>query len=197
EAPLALVVVPAPIIQVLFERGAFEAADTHAVAVALAAFAIGLPASVLIRVLLPGFFAREDTRTPMKYAGVSAAVNIVGSLSLFFVLGHVGIAIATSLAAWTNALLLGGTLLRRGHFEMDAALKRRGALIALASVIMALALWGASFPLDRFFAPANGIAVQLCALAALIVGGAVVYLGVAQATGAANYKTFFRSVARG
>ena len=106
-AAAALCVVPGPIIQVLFERGAFHAADTRAVAMALAAFAAGLPASVLIRVFLPGFFAREDTRTPMIYAGVSAGVNIVGSLSMFFVLGHVGIAIATSLAAWTNAMLLG------------------------------------------------------------------------------------------
>jgi putative peptidoglycan lipid II flippase len=196
-AAAALIVVPTPIIQVLFERGAFEAADTAAVASALAAFAFGLPAFVLIKVLLPGFFAREDTRTPMKFAAVSAGVNIAGSLSLFFVIGHVGIAIATSLAAWTNALLLGGTLLRRGHFEADALLRRRGALIPLTSVIMALALWAASFPLGRYFAPANGLAVQLPALVLLIAGGALFYLAVAQATGAANYRTLFRSIARG
>jgi putative peptidoglycan lipid II flippase len=152
---------------------------------------------VLIKVLLPGFFAREDTRTPMKFAAISAGVNIAGSLSLFFVIGHVGIAIATSLAAWTNALLLGGTLLRRGHFEADALLRRRGALIPLTSVIMALALWAASFPLGRYFAPANGLAVQLPALVLLIAGGALFYLAVAQATGAANYRTLFRSIARG
>lgn len=196
-AAAALCVVPGPIIQVLFERGAFNAGDTSAVATALAAFAVGLPASVLIRVLLPGFFAREDTRTPMIFAGISASVNIVGSLSLFFVLGHVGIAIATSLAAWTNAILLGATLLRRKHFEPDAALKRRGTLIAVASVVMALALWFAAFPLGSFFAPANGIAVQLLALGVLIAGGGIVYLAVAAATGAANYRSLWRSVARG
>ncbi len=196
-AAAALCVVPGPIIQVLFERGAFSSADTGAVAAALTAFAIGLPASVLIRVFLPGFFAREDTRTPMIYAGISAAVNIAGSLSLFFVLGHVGIAIATSLAAWTYAVLLGVTLVRRGHFEPDAGVKRRGVLIAVASAVMALALWGASAPLERFFAPGNGIMVQLLALGALIAGGGMVYLAMAQLTGAANYRALWRSMARG
>ena len=196
-AAAALCVVPGPIIQVLFQRGAFDASDTHAVALALAAFAVGLPASVLIRVFLPGFFAREDTRTPMIYAGISAGVNIVGSLSLFFIIGHVGIAIATSLAAWTNATLLGVTLLRRKNFEPDISLKRRGSLIALASLVMAVVLWGVSLPLGRFFAPGNGLLIQTLALGALIAGGAIVYLGVAQATGAANYKSLWRSVVRG
>jgi putative peptidoglycan lipid II flippase len=196
-AAAALCVVPGPIIQVLFERGAFHAADTSAVSMALTAFAVGLPASVLIRVFLPGFFAREDTRTPMIYAGISAAVNIVGSLSLFFVIGHVGIAIATSLSAWTNAILLGATLLRRKHFVPDANLKRRGALIVVACAVMALVLWAAAFPLARFFAPENGIVVQLLALCALIAGGGIVYLAAAQATGAVNYRALLRSVARG
>jgi putative peptidoglycan lipid II flippase len=196
-AAAALCVIPGPIIQVLFERGAFDASDTRAVSVALAAFALGLPASVLIRVFLPGFFAREDTRTPMIFAGISAGVNIAGSLSLFFVMGHVGIAIATTLAAWTNAILLVTTLIRRKHFEADAALKRRGLLIALASAIMALALWGASFPLEAFIARSNGLVVQILALGGLIAGGAIVYLAVAQATGAINYRALLRSVARG
>ncbi len=196
-AAAALCVVPTPIIQVLFQRGAFSASDTQAVSLALAAFGAGLPASVLIRVFLPGFFAREDTRTPMIFAGISASVNIVGSLSLFFVLGHVGIAIATSLAAWTNAILLGSTLIRRGHFEADPAIRRRGMLIALASAVMGAVVWAASFPMERFFMPVNGLVVQMAALSALIAGGAVVYLGVAQATGAANYKALLRSVMRG
>ena len=188
-AAAALCVVPGPIIQVLFERGAFHAGDTAAVSMALAAFAVGLPASVLIRVFLPGFFAREDTRTPMIFAGISASVNIVGSLSLFFVLGHVGIAIATSLAAWTNAILLGATLLRRGHFEPDAALKRRGTLIALASVVMGLALWGAALPLEPYFPPSNALIVRVTALGLLVAAGALVDSGDRSGTGAAERQS--------
>lgn len=196
-AAAALCIVPTPIIQVLFERGAFTSSDTQAVSAALTAFAVGLPAFVMIKVFQPGFFAREDTRTPMIFAAISVSVNIAGSMSLFFILGHVGIAIATSLAAWTNASLLGLTLIRRGHFEPDAALKRRGAMIALASLIMAMALWITSLPLGQFFAPANGAVVQIVALGALIIGGGLVYLATAQLTGAISAKALWGAVRRG
>lgn len=196
-AAAALCIVPTPIIQVLFERGAFTANDTEAVSLALTAFAVGLPAFVLIKVFQPGYFAREDTRTPMYFAATSAVVNIIGSLSLFFWLGHVGIAIATSLAAWTNATLLVTTLMRRSHFEPDANLKKRGGMILLASIIMALALWGASFPLDGLFQPSNGALVQIVALLGLVGGGAVVYLVTAQLTGAVNAKALLNSMRRG
>jgi putative peptidoglycan lipid II flippase len=196
-AAAALCIVPTPIIQVLFERGAFTASDTAAVSSALTAFALGLPAFVMIKVFQPGFFAREDTRTPMIYAGVSVAVNITGSLSLFFVIGHVGIAIATSLAAWTNAILLGVTLIRRGHFQADASLKKRGGMIVLASVVMGLTLWGASFPLDGLFAPSNGILVQILALLGLVSGGALVYVVLAQLTGALSARALWGAVRRG
>ena len=101
-AAVALLVIPGPIIAVLFERGAFTAADTAATAPALAAYAVGLPAFVAIKVLQPAFFAREDTRTPMWTGGVSMVVNVVAAFVLFYLFGHVGIAAATSLAAWVN-----------------------------------------------------------------------------------------------
>jgi putative peptidoglycan lipid II flippase len=139
-AAVALIVIPNPIVQVLFQRGSFSAADTAQVSAALAAFACGLPAFVMTKVFLPGFFAREDTKTPMWFAMASVAVNIGGSLALFFVIGHVGIAIATTLSGWTNAVLLSTTLMRRGHFQIDAALRKRAPLILLASVLMGAAL---------------------------------------------------------
>jgi putative peptidoglycan lipid II flippase len=118
-AAVALIVIPQPIVQVLFERGAFERSDTTATALALAAFAAGLPAFVLQKVFQPGFFAREDTRTPMIFALYSVGLNIAGALAMFPFLGHVGIALATTVAAWLNAGLLGFTLSRRGHFHAD------------------------------------------------------------------------------
>lgn len=193
----ALCVISTPIIQVLFQRGAFSATDTQAVSSALIAFAAGLPAFVMIKVFQPGFFAREDTRTPMIYAGISVAVNIAGSLSMFFVIGHVGIAIATSLAAWTNATLLGVTLMRRKNFEPDKLLKRRAVMIVASSIVMALALWLASQPLGRFFEPSNGVPLQIFALVMLIVAGAVVYLSVAQVSGAINAKGMWQAFKRG
>ncbi|MDH3579766.1 MAG: murein biosynthesis integral membrane protein MurJ [Hyphomicrobiales bacterium] len=193
-AAVALMVVPEPIIRVLFERGAFTGADTPATASALAAFAVGLPSFVAIKVFSPGFFAREDTRTPMIYAGVSVVVNIAGSLALFFYIGHVGIAIATSLAGWVNAALLAGTLLRRGDFTFDRDFRRRIAPIILSSAIMGAVLWGLAYLLAPWFAPAQGVGHQIGALALLVGGGLAVYLVAAQLTGAAHVPTLLRKI---
>ena len=117
----------------LFERGAFTAADTPATAPALAIFALGLPAFVLIKVFQPAYFAREDTRDADAVRGVSSlAVNTLGSIALFFLfrsrlMPHLGIAVATTLGGWLNAGLLLATLVRRGHFVADARLRARAA----------------------------------------------------------------------
>src|SRR5690606_9884865 len=95
---------------------------------------------VLVKVFSPAFFAREDTRTPMLYAGVAVAVNVTLSLALFPFLAHVGIAIATSTAGWVNAALLIGTLHRRSLFGVDDALRKRLPLLGLASLLMGLCL---------------------------------------------------------
>ena len=101
-AAIALMVIPVEVISVIFERGSFTSADSLQTGKALAAFAVGLPGYVLIKVLQPGFFAREDTKSPMKMAGVTVAVNVVVSLALFPFYGHVGIAVATSVAGSTT-----------------------------------------------------------------------------------------------
>jgi putative peptidoglycan lipid II flippase len=193
-AAVALMVVPEPIIRVLFERGAFTADDTPATAMALAAFAAGLPAFVAIKVFSPAYFAREDTRTPMIYAGISVVVNILGSLALFFIVGHVGIAIATTAAGWVNAALLAGTLLRRGDFHFDGPFKSHIGPIALSSAVMGLALWGMTLFLEPYFAPAMGTIIQSIALAFLVGSGLGVYLMAVHLSGAAHVPTLLRRV---
>ena len=195
-AAVALLVAPEPIIRVLFERGAFAASDTPATAAALAWFAVGLPAFVLIKVFSPGFFAREDTRTPMFFAGASVVVNVAASLALFPFLGHVGIAIGTAAAGWVNALLLAGTLIRRGDFEFDGTFRRRAVPIAASSAIMGLALWGACVVLAPWFAPSHGVLIQGAALAALVLSGILVYAAAAQLSGAAHLPSLLRGMAR-
>lgn len=134
-AAVALMVIPREIISVLFERGDFTDEDSVQCGRALAAFAVGLPGYVLIKVLQPGFFAREDTKSPMQMAGITVVVNIVVSLCLFPFLGHVGIAIATSVAAWVNVWLLWNGL--RGMFRLEREnWVRLGAMLA-ASLLMA------------------------------------------------------------
>jgi putative peptidoglycan lipid II flippase len=129
----------------------------------------------------------------MWFAMASVAVNVCGSLALFFEIGHVGIAIATSLSGWTNALLLAATLIRRGHFRFDAAIRRRAPLIVLASILMGAALYGANLVLAPYFQEGNGALIQTAALAALVGTGALVYAAAAQITGAMRYSMIRRA----
>jgi putative peptidoglycan lipid II flippase len=183
-ASFALAAMPAPILQVLFERGAFLPGDTAATALALAAFAVGLPAFVLIKVFSPGFFARQDTKTPMLYAAAGMAVNVAGSLALFPYIGHVGIAAATSLAGWVNALLLWRTLARRGHYTSDHRVKTRVPRIIFAAALMALALYAAVALTADMFTGAEPLLIRITLLAGLTIGGAAIYFAAAHVMGA-------------
>ena len=118
-AAAALIVLAQPIIDVLFRRGEFGPAEV-ADGCGGAAFALGLPALMLVKSLTPGFFAREDTKTPVKIAVLTAILNIGLAALLMVPLRHVGIALAASMANWVNALLLAAILRRRGFLRFDA-----------------------------------------------------------------------------
>lgn len=202
-AAVALAIAAEPIVRVLFERGAFTAADTSATALALTAFAAGLPGFVLIKVFQPGFFAREDTRTPMRFAIVNMAINVVGSLSLFYAFkqmghpAHVGIALATSIAGWVNAALLWGALARQGNFRIDARLVRNLPIIAAASIAMGAALWLALPLLAPYLAGDATLAVQVAALAMLVTVGLVVFFGLVMAFGVLRLSAIKSAARRG
>jgi putative peptidoglycan lipid II flippase len=174
-AAFALMAIPLPIVMTMFEHGAFTHADTLAVAPAVAAFAAGLPAFAMTKAFQPGFYAREDTRTPMRFAIASVAVNIVGSLVLSRPLGHAGIALATTLAAWTNAFLLGIALSRRGQFLADERLRKRLPRIFAASLIMGAALLAGQWVLQGNYAEGVTFIWQLLALLPLVLGGMLIY----------------------
>ena len=176
-AAFALMAMPEPVIEVMFERGQFTPADTRATAQALIAFAAGLPAFVLIKVFSPGFFAREDTKTPMIFAAVSVGLNIAGALALFAVMGHVGIALATSIASWVNALLLAVTLSRRGAWKNDARSRRNLPRILLAALVMGVVVWGLNHWLGPFFQPEIPFWLRFSLLLAMITAGMIVYFG--------------------
>ena len=141
-AALALWQLAEPVIRILFERGNFGPSDTVRAAGALAALAIGLPAFVLVKALTPGFFAREDTKTPLYVAIAAIAGN--AALNAFFLLATslhaTGIALASSAAGWINAFLLGGILIGRGHLVPDRRLLSRAARILAATAGMGAAL---------------------------------------------------------
>jgi putative peptidoglycan lipid II flippase len=192
-AAVALAVVPTPIVQTLFQRGAFTVADVAPTAYALAIFALGLPAFVLIKVLSPAYFAREDTATPMRYAVISLTANTLGSIGLFFLfrwlglMPHLGIAVATALGGWLNAGLLYGTLVRRGDLVLDARLKSALRAIVASSAAMGAVVWLVSaYFADMFVAP--GVIARTAALAAVVGAGLVVYAVATLATGALEVR---------
>jgi len=136
-AAAALFILPETLITVLFERGAFSAEATHKTALALMVFALGLPAFVGIKALAPGYFAREDTATPIKVGTVCVGANILIALTLMGPLAHVGLAVATVASQWLNAVLLAVILVRRKHFQFDDRLRGRLWRMVVASIAMA------------------------------------------------------------
>lgn len=190
-AAAALVVSGPQIVSALFERGAFGPADTSATAGALGAFAMGIPAYVLIKALAPGFFAREDTATPVRVAVVALIANIVLNLILMGPLGHVGIALATALSAWLNVTLLTVLLIRRGAWWPDRRLLVRGAAMIVASAGMAGALWAAERwgPLPELAGSAATVD-RISGIVLLVIGGVVSYGALALLLGAARPSDF-------
>jgi putative peptidoglycan lipid II flippase len=180
----ALMAIPYPIIQTVFEHGAFTRDDTLAVAPALLAFAIGLPAFALAKILQPGFYAREDTKTPMRFAIISVVVNVTGSLFLSRYLGHVGIALATSAAAWVNAGLLAVALSRPGLFALDEVSRRRLPRMFVSAAAMGAVLLAGNELLRANYAPAAGFIAAAWGLLVLVCTGILSYLALAHLTGA-------------
>ncbi|MCG7348610.1 murein biosynthesis integral membrane protein MurJ [Sphingomonas sp. ACRSK] len=172
-AMVALIVAAEPIVRGLFQYGAFDAADTRACAWALAGFSVGLPSYVLVKVLTPGFYARQDTRTPVRYAMWSVGVNIVANIVLIPLLGHVGPPLATALASTVNVAMLYRTLRKRGHFAVDAQLRRRLPRLALAALLMGAAVFGLESLLDPYLI--GPMAMRYAALVVLVGTGCAIY----------------------
>ena len=196
-ASIALFAVPEPIMRVLFERGAFTPQDSQAAAWALAAFAWGLPSFVLIKVFSPAFFAREDTRTPMIFSSIGMIANMILSFILFSFMGHVGIAIATTISGWLTAGLLWLKLIKLKQFKTDERFHHTIGPIILSSTIMGLALWVGAYIMEPWFAPDQGILIQICALSGLILGGISLYALTAHITGAVHLPTLVRMILGG
>jgi putative peptidoglycan lipid II flippase len=178
-AAVALFVIPFFIIDATVTRGAFTSADAARTADVLRQFAWGVPAFVLAKVLTPPFFAREDTRRPMIYAVTSVIFTIVVGAALFFWLsgrgvdGVLGLAVATSLSAWLNVALLGGTLMREDAWRPSPAFLSRLARVLLASGVMAAALLAAGINyevLSRIFLAKEVAVLAVCGLGAALYG---------------------------
>ena len=172
-ATMGLVFCGEPIAAALFGYGRYTAADSHATAQALAAFSVGLPSYILVKVLTPGFYARQDTKTPVRFAMISMAVNLVLNLALIVPLRHMGPPLATAIASTVNVGMLYVTLTRRGHFTPDARLKRRAPRLALAALAMGAVLYLTQSHLMPY--THGSWALRFVTLTVLVTSGALVY----------------------
>jgi putative peptidoglycan lipid II flippase len=184
---VALVVLAQPLMAVLFQRGAFGPADTAATAAALSAYAAGLPAFVLVKVLAPAFFARHDTATPVKVAVAAVLVNLSLTLVLMQFLAHVGIALATTAAGWVNAITLLALLIKRRHFGFDRRARRNLPRIGAAALAMGAVLMLLRIALAPTLAT-GAAALRIGALAALIGAGLAAFALFALALGVVSRR---------
>ena len=186
-AAVGLFFIPVPIVTILYERGAFDAQTTAMTAAALTAFAVGLPSFVLQKVFQPNYFARLNMRAPMWFAMISAITNIIGSLYLFPIYGHVGIAISTSLAGWVYAILLMAGLLRHDQYIPTRQTLSVLAKIFAASALLGLILFSIENQVTSLMNTA-GILLSAGLLLSVIFLGAIVYFGALLLSGGLDTK---------
>ncbi|MGR5417220.1 murein biosynthesis integral membrane protein MurJ [Vibrio diabolicus] len=181
-AMLGLMVLAKPMLMVLFMRGEFSPQDVHQASLSLFAYASGLLNFMLIKVLAPGYYSRQDTKTPVKYGIIAMVTNMVFNAIFAYFYGYVGLAIATALSAFVNMALLYRGLHIAGVYQIT---KRTVffiiRLVIAGAAMVAAILWqleDMSVWLDWSFARRSGVLGMLIAL------GAVVYLVVLFLTGA-------------
>ncbi|MBX9806035.1 MAG: murein biosynthesis integral membrane protein MurJ [Alphaproteobacteria bacterium] len=180
-AALGLVLLSYPIIDLIY---GLEGDQVTATAAALAAFATGIPAYVFSKVFATGFFARQDTKTPVKIAVISIVCNLFLNLILMGPFSHVGLAMATSIAAWVNAGLLLLVLHRRGWFSLNRQIQ-----ITAMKVLISAAAMGGGLILarDRWLTTLpDSLLLQITAVLSIIICGMVIFGGMGQLTGAFN-----------
>jgi len=193
-AAVGLVVIALPIISVLFERGAFGPVDSANTALALAVYGAGLPAFVLHKVLQPLYFAREDTRSPFRYALVAMVVNAVLAVGLMPFIGFIAAAIGTTVAGWVMVLQLWfGARPMGAAAQLDTRFLDRLWRIILAACVMGAVLWMGALALEPLLSgPARALA-----LAGLIVAGIATYFGFGGFIGAFRLSDLRAAMRRG
>ncbi len=194
-AAVALVVIPGPLVSVLFQRGAFSAQDAQATALAVAIYGLGLPSFVMQKVLQPLYFAREDTRSPFRYALVAMLVNAVLAVGLAPLIGYLAAAVATSTAGWAMVWLLWRGARPMGDTaRFDTRFLRRTGRIAIAALGMGAVLWLANMALNTAL---NTPGWRYLALGALVAIGMASFFAISQLNGAFRLGELRASLKRG
>jgi len=194
-AMVGLIVIAEPIVQTLFQHGAFKHEDTIATVQALQAYALGIPGFLLVKVFAADFFARHDTKTPVKAAMTSMVANVFMSILLLGPLQHIGIALANSLAITLNAGLHYYHLRRKnfpiGDAKLPARVKKIVGCAAVMAVVSAL-LMHYGWNVMNF----TGVGSEIVGLGALIGISGIAYAAALHVTGAMRWKDVKKVIER-
>jgi putative peptidoglycan lipid II flippase len=187
-AALALCVAAQPLIAAIFQGGEFKPEDVRLTALVLSIIVLGLPAYVLVKVLTPGFYSRQDTATPVKTAAVVLLANVALNFALIPPFGIGGLAAAIAIASWLNCIILYVILHRRGHFRVEAWLASRVFRQLIAGAAMVAVLLALRYALGSWF---TGSVIQRMAGVAVIVGaGLAVYFPLVWMIGGVDKDAF-------
>lgn len=171
-AAFGLIILGGPLVSLLFERGAFTSQDALFTGYTLSAFSIGLPAYVLVKILSTQFFARQDTKTPMKVAIAAVVLNFILNCILIGPMSYVGLALSTALSAWFNAATLGVLLFSKEWLVFDERMKN----VLPKLVISSLFMGGFCFILQSLISFPETLFMRLCVVALWILGGLFCYI---------------------
>ncbi|MDX1588973.1 MAG: murein biosynthesis integral membrane protein MurJ [Oleiphilaceae bacterium] len=172
-AALALILLAEPLLAALFHYGEVGERDILMSAQSLRAYSLGLLGFMLIKILAPGFFSRQDMRTPVRIAVIAMTANMVFNLILVWPLAHAGLALATALSAWLNAGLLWRTLHRENVFRFQPGWRRFLGQLLAANLAMGAALWWWRSSTEQWLA--FGPWDRVAEMAVLVVGGGGLY----------------------
>ena len=170
-----LYILSSPIIYILFERGAFLPEDTFYTAKVLSIFALGLPAYILIKVLVTCFFAREDTKTPLYISVISVIINIVLSLLLIGTMREMGIALATAISSWVNAVLLFFILRIQKNILLDSRFINSSFKIIISAIVMSVGCYFINQMIFSNLQDFNSL-LQIVSLIFVIICCKIIYL---------------------
>lgn len=185
-ATVGLMVLAHPLVVGLFQREAFNAHCSTETAHALMAFALGLPAYILSKIFSAFFFAHQNTRTPLKSAVISVGVDLILSILLIGPYGHIGIALATALSAWVNAIIMGFLLIKRGYFVMNPRLKYLLPRYGVVTLVTAFYLQWVKDLFESWLY--QGLVMKVSALSFLVASGLLVFFGFARLWGIIHWK---------
>jgi putative peptidoglycan lipid II flippase len=172
-AAVGLMVLSDPIISSLFQRGLFDSDSASLTALALVSYSAGLPAFVIIKILQPNFFARQDTVTPVKIAAVAVVINLILNLILMQNFAHVGLAMATSISAWISALLLVIALKKKEFYIISTRIWSRLLRITLSACVMGSGLFALTAFSGYVFQTSSILNIVILTL--LILSGLIIY----------------------